>query len=105
MYIIDNQPARIEWEARGEIPRILQNAKNLLMTHMGEVPYDRYRGFDPALYDRPIASIQSSIAQELDRIMEWEPDAEVRDIHAYVDNERGFVIEAKIEIDNERADA
>ena len=49
-YIIDNQPAEIGFEIRNDNrSRILQNCKNLLMTRMGEVPYDRYRGFDPAL--------------------------------------------------------
>ena len=50
-YQIDNMAYPINWEEKDPIQRTLQNAKNLLMCHMGEVPYDRYRGFDPALFD------------------------------------------------------
>ena len=54
-YIITNQPEPINFEIGDDfIARTVQNAKNLLMTHMGEVPYDRLRGFDQSLYHLPI---------------------------------------------------
>ena len=75
-YEITNQPSPIDFECNNEIiARTLQNAKNLLMCKMGEVPYDRYRGFDPALFDLPIQEFEEQLLPELDRVMLWEPDA------------------------------
>ena len=76
-YQIDNVAAPIDFQESNIVQRALQNAKNLLMCHMGEVPYDRYRGFDPALYDLPISLMKAELMPELDRIMIWEPDIEV----------------------------
>lgn len=76
-YQIDNLPSQIDFESKGFVQRTLQNAKNLLMCHMGEVPYGRLRGFNPALYDLPIGDLKNELLPELDRIMLWEPDAEV----------------------------
>ena len=44
-YQIDNVAAPINFQESDIVLRTLQNAKNLLMCQMGEVPYDRYRGF------------------------------------------------------------
>ena len=77
-YKIDNQPGPLNFEiGEDHVARTIQNCKNLLMTQMGEVPYDRYRGFDYALYHLPIEKMRSALLPELDRVMAWEPDAEV----------------------------
>ena len=77
-YIITNAPERIDFEIRGDPEaRAVQNAKNLLMTRMGEIPYDRQRGFDIRLYDLPIGEMQEALMSELDRVMLWEPFVEV----------------------------
>lgn len=76
-YQIDNIPSSIDFQESDLRKRTLQNAKNLLMCQMGEVPYDRCRGFDPALYDLPINEMQEELLPELDRLMTYEPDAEV----------------------------
>ena len=81
-YQIDNIPAPIDFQEKDVVLRTLQNAKNLLMCRMGEVPYDRYRGFDPALYDLPIAELRMRLMPELDRVMMWEPDVEVVEAEA-----------------------
>ncbi len=79
-YIITNRPAPIDFECGDDqVLCILQNAKNLLMTRMGEVPDDRYRGFDPALYDLPLPQMREELLPEADRVMMWEPDVEVAD--------------------------
>lgn len=79
-YVINNRQAPIDFECGDSlISRTIQNAKNLLMTQMGEVPYDRYRGFNPALYDLPIQEMQEALLPEADRAMLWEPDVEVVD--------------------------
>ncbi len=50
-YEITNEQKPIEFEGLGEVKRIVQNCKNLLMTRLGEVPFDRLRGFNWALFD------------------------------------------------------
>lgn len=78
LYEINNQLAPIDFECRNDAEkRIVQNAKNLLMCRKGEVPYDRQRGFDPALFFLPIEELQRNLMRELDRVMLWEPNAEV----------------------------
>ena len=97
-YQITNQP--IDFECNDDIIlRTIQNAKNLLMCKMGEIPYDRYRGFDPALYDLPIQDFQEALLPELDRVMLWEPDAEVVDASCELDKDGNIIIYATIEID------
>ena len=77
-YEISNIPGPIDFECRDSaVRRTVQNCKNLLMCRMGEVPYDRLRGFDPALYDLPLDEMREVLLPELDRVMLWEPEAEV----------------------------
>ena len=76
-YIIDNVDAPIDFQEADIVKRALQNAKNLLMCHMGEVPYNRYRGFDPTLYDLPMPMLRAELMPMLDRMMMLEPDIEV----------------------------
>ena len=77
-YEITNLPEPIDFECSdSQLLRTLQNAKNLLMCKRGEVPFDRQRGLDPALYDLPIAEASARLMPELDRVMLWEPDVEV----------------------------
>lgn len=82
LYEIDNFPSPINFQESDLILRTLQNAKNLLMCWMGEVPYDRLRGIDPKIFDLPIDKMQLELLPELDRVMEWEPDVEVQDAEA-----------------------
>lgn len=99
-YKIDNRPAPVDFECSDDpIARTVQNAKNLLMTHMGEVPYDRYRGLDPALYDLPIQQMQEALLPELDRVMLWEPDVEIQSAKCFLNENGEVIIEAIIEID------
>lgn len=100
LYQIDNRPAPIDFEAgSGSIIRqTLQNAKNLLMTKMGEVPYDRLRGFDVSLLDLPMDKLRLQLMPELDRLMIWEPDAEVMDAEATLDENGEIYIRVVIEI-------
>lgn len=77
-YEITNLPEPIDFECSSSLlRRTLQNAKNLLMCKMGEVPFDRQRGLDPALFDLPMEKMQERLMPELDRVMLWEPDVEV----------------------------
>jgi hypothetical protein len=81
-YQIDNVPFTIDFQESDIKARTLQNAKNLLMCRMGEVPYDRLRGFDYSIFDRPVEEWEDELLPELDRVMEWEPDIEVVDAEA-----------------------
>ncbi|MBQ6274486.1 MAG: hypothetical protein IJK63_09710 [Oscillospiraceae bacterium] len=76
-YQIDNLPAPIDFQATDKTLRRLQNAKNLLMCRMGEVPFDRFRGFDTTLLELPLPELRTELLPELDRLMIWEPGAEV----------------------------
>jgi len=97
-YEINNLPAPIDFECGNElIRRTLQNAKNLLMCRRGEVPYDRQRGFDPALFDLPLEEMNLRLLRELDRVMLWEPDVEVVSASAQR-TEEGVVIRCVVEI-------
>lgn len=78
-YYIDNLPAPIDFQEDNIIQRTLQNAKNLLMCSMGEVPYDRSRGLDPALFDMTYDDMMDELLPELDRLMIYEPDVAVVD--------------------------
>lgn len=97
-YQIDNVASPINFQEGDIILRTLQNAKNLLMCRMGEVPYDRYRGFDPALYDLPIDELRVELLPELDRVMMWEPDVEVVDAEATLLENGDVYIKVIIEV-------
>ena len=99
IYEIDNLPAPVKFSGtNATLVRTLQNAKNLLMTHMGEVPYDRYRGFNPALYDLPVTELKAKLPRELDRVMMWEPDVEVAYAECVADKYGNVIIKAGLEI-------
>lgn len=100
-YEIDNRPAPVEFECgfSNVIQRTIQNAKNLLMTRMGEVPYDRYRGFDASLFDLPMDQLRMALIPELDRVMMWEPDVEVVDAEATLNANGEIYIRAILEIE------
>lgn len=98
LYQIDNVASPIDFQEKDIIQRTLQNAKNLLMCHMGEVPYDRYRGFDPGLYDLPIDELRDELLPELDRVMIWEPDVEVVDAEATLLKDGSTYIKAVVDV-------
>lgn len=99
-YEIDNRPAPIDFECGCSefTQRTIQNAKNLLLTRMGEIPYDRYRGFDVSLLDLPMDKLRMALIPELDRMMMWEPDAEVVDAEATLDENGEIYIRVILEI-------
>ena len=98
-YIINNRQEAIQFEI-GEnlIARTVQNAKNLLMTQKGEVPYDRLRGFDPALYHLPLGDMRQALLPELDRVMMWEPDVKVSSAEAEMLPDGEVLITAVIDV-------
>ena len=97
-YMIDNIQSPIDFQEDDIIKRTLQNAKNLLMCRMGEVPYDRCRGFDPALFDMPIDDMREELLPELDRLMIYEPDVAVVDADATLLPDHSTYIKCIVEI-------
>ena len=76
LYEITNEPLPIDFEGcNTDVKRTLQNVKNLLLCRMGEIPYDRFCGFDPALFDLPPDDFAEALLPELDRVLMWEPEA------------------------------
>lgn len=82
LYQIDNIASPIDFQTQDPLKRTLQNAKNLLMCKVGEVPYSRSRGFDAGLFDLPIDVMNAELLPELDVVMRLEPDVEVDDAEA-----------------------
>jgi len=98
-YRITNRQEPIDFENSGNmVARTVQNAKNLLMTQMGEVPYDRLRGLDPALYHLPMEKMRQALLPEMDRVMLWEPDARVVEATATRNENGEIVIACVIEV-------
>lgn len=97
-YQIDNLDAAIDWQESDQVRRTLQNAKNLLLCHAGEVPYDRLRGFDPALYELPLPKLREALLPEIDRVMQWEPDVEVAEAEATLLPDGGVYIRVILEL-------
>ena len=80
MYEVTSEQAPLDFECTmvsNMTERTIRNAKNLITLRMGEVPYDRQRGLNPAIFDLPYDDAEALIVQELDRCMLWELDAEV----------------------------
>jgi hypothetical protein len=98
-YIITNEPEKINFEigADGQA-RAVQNAKNLLMLKMGEIPYNRQRGFDHRLYDLPMGEIQGLLMEELDRVFLWEPYVEAVEAEILRMEESRVIIQVTIEV-------
>lgn len=98
-YIITNAPEDIDFEIGGDAERrAVQNAKNLLMTRMGEIPYDRQRGFDTSLYDLPMGDLQGLLMEELDRVMLWEPYIEVVEATILRMEENRVIFQVTVEV-------
>lgn len=57
-------------------------ANNLLRLVMGEVPFDRLRGIDPRLIDKPASSVASGIRSGADWLMEsYEPRIRLKGVN------------------------
>ena len=99
LYQIDNIASPIDFQSSDPLKRTLQNAKNLLMCRMGEVPYSRSRGLDHGLFDLPIDELNEDLVPELDVIMTLEPDVEVEDAEATLMQDGSTYIKVILNID------
>ena len=56
-------------------------ANNLLRTFRGEVPYDRIKGLDPRMIDRPVTEAEPGVREDATWLLEtYEPRATVNAI-------------------------
>lgn len=98
-YEITNEQKPIEFEGLGEVKRIVQNCKNLLMTRLGEVPFDRLRGFNWALFDLPAEEFRTRLLPEVDRVLLWEPRAEAVYAEFWLNEKMETVIRVIVEVE------
>ena len=100
-YVIDNRPLPLTFTiGDDDTARTIQNAKNLIMTMQGEVPYNRLIGFDGTLFSLPITEMNERLIEAIDDALEFEPDAEAVEARAYIEDGE-TVIEAVIEVAEE----
>ena len=98
-YVIDSRAEPIDFECSDDaLRRTLQNCKNLLRCWMGELPYDRKRGLNPAIYDMGLTELNQILLQEVDRVLGWEPDARAVSAAAALDENGETVITVVVEI-------
>ena len=101
-YVIDNQAAEIPFEGKQTgAERIVRNCKNLIMCLVGEVPFDRWRGFDVRFLEINLVDLNRQIVKELDRVMLWEPRAEVVEAYAQPDGMGGVLVKCVVEVAEE----
>lgn len=100
-YMIDNVQSPIDFQEKDALKRTLQNAKNLLMCKMGEVPYDRLIGFNPALFDLPWGDMLDELLPELDRVMAAQRGISVEDAEASRLDDGSVYIRVIIEMEEE----
>lgn len=99
VYEITTEPTGIDFSGgENATMRILQNVKNLLMTRIGEIPYDRQRGFRYQLLDLPETELRDELLPEIDRVLLWEPNAEALDAWITATSE-SIVIHCTVDID------
>lgn len=74
-------------------------ANNLLRIVRGEIPYERVKGLDPRLIDRPLEDAEMDIQQDAEWLLEtYEPRGAVESVSVEQsdDSSGGFVVLAKI---------
>lgn len=76
-YVIDTNNVSIDWNAMG-IERKLQNITNLINTWRYEVAYDRTKGLNPEILDKPALDSAPLYIAEIYRVIEtYEPGVRV----------------------------
>jgi phage baseplate assembly protein W len=89
-YVIDTSKlSNINWGATGD-ERILQNINNLISTFKLEVAYDRDKGIDGGLIDKPKDIAAAYYTSEVFRVVqEYEPRATVKEVQLTKVDENG----------------
>ena len=101
LYEVTSEPVPLDFECTmvsNIIERTLWNVRNLITLRRGEVPYDRQRGLDPAIFDLPYLEANAALLPELDRCLLWEPDAEVYDGWLEITDSGDTIVHCVVEI-------
>ena len=75
-------------------------ANNLFRLFRGEVPYERVKGLDPRLYDKPFVTADTQLRQDADWLIEtYEPRSALKALHITPSDTAngGFIITAELE--------
>ena len=75
-------------------------ANNLLQLFRGEIPYERVKGLNPRMYDRPFTAANSQLRQDADWLIDtYEPRATIKSITVAQSDAimGGFAVTAEIE--------
>lgn len=99
IYTIDTSDPNLDWKASGD-ERIVQNVLNLIRTFRYEVGYDRTRGINPAVIDKPMQEAAALYTSEIFRVIDlYEPRASVNSVNFIdVDLEGNMQFKVAIEI-------
>ncbi len=103
IYTITNKDV-LDWKAKKH-NRILQNIVNLLNLSMYEVPYDRTRGIDWSVIDKPFLVAVPLLKNDIrETIAEYEPRAKIIDVDIISSTQENiyngnFTIKVVVEID------
>ena len=98
-YVIDNRPVPLTFDVGDDdTARTIMNAKNIIMTVRGEIPYNRLCGIDADIFDMPINEVNDVLMEAVDEALEFEPDAEAVDAKAWLDANGETVIEVTIDV-------
>lgn len=79
-------------------PRVCAN--NLFRLFRGEVPYERVKGLDPRLYDRPLMTADTQLRQDADWLIDtYEPRGAIKAVSVKQDDTAngGFIITVELE--------
>lgn len=72
-------------------------AQNLLATVRGEVPYDRLRGLDPRIVDRPAGDAKDAAARDAEWVLKtYEPRIDLDGVDITQGDNGDFGVTAKI---------
>ena len=99
IYTVTNAQERIEFSPENDVERVLQNVKNLLRCKMGEVPFDRMRGFNPTVMDKPGTEINAAVLREIDRTLMWEPRAKMVKAETEIGEDGHTLIKLTVDVD------
>ena len=79
-------------------PQVCVN--NLLRLFRGEVPYERLKGLDPRIIDRPIVTADTELRQDADWLVDiYEPRAQITSVSVTQDDTASgsFTVSAELQ--------
>lgn len=94
-----SKPVQIDWTAQGA-NRIVQNVRNLISTFRYEIAYNRVKGIDPGIFDKPADIVAVLYASEVHRVVaEYEPGATVKEVQfTGIDDEGNMQFKVVIDV-------